>query len=133
MVTGIERWKEYFNDYKDKFATLIENTKLYRWFTACKEYRNKIMALPENDKELTTSLDEYGLTKSDILERADIAINSMVRLIGKVRAKAMIDYQKLHNINEYVDVTAKFFSQRLADELIYGESKVRIKNNGDMI
>lgn len=94
-----------FNDYKDKFATLIENTKLYRWFTACKEYRNKIMALPENDKELTTSLDEYGLTKSDILERADIAINSMVRLIGKVRAMAMIDYQKLHNIKEYVDIT----------------------------
>ena len=28
--------------------------------------------------------------------------------------------------------TAKFFSQRLADELIYGESKVHIKNNGDM-
>ena len=23
MVTGLERWKEYFNDYKDKYVLIV--------------------------------------------------------------------------------------------------------------
>ena len=28
MVTGIERWKEYFNDYKDKYVLIASNLKV---------------------------------------------------------------------------------------------------------
>lgn len=91
-------------DYDEKFANLIKETKIYKWLTACRIYREKISRIPESNKDLSDSLSEYGLTKQGILERADITIESMLRFIGRVRAKAMIDYRKLHNINEYVDV-----------------------------
>lgn len=92
------------DDYEEKFRSLIKKTKIYKWLVACRNYRQQISSLSENDKELSESLAEYGLTKRDILERADITIDSMERFIGRVRAKAMIDYRKLHNINEYIDV-----------------------------
>lgn len=92
------------DDYEEKFRSLIKKTKIYKWLVACRNYRQQISSLSENDKELSESLAEYGLTKRDILERADIAIDSMERFIGRVRAKAVIDYRKLHNINEYIDV-----------------------------
>lgn len=89
------------DDYNDKFGHAIKQTKLFDWLMICKKYKRKLQDIPEGNQMLRNALNDYGLSKSDILEIVEDTIDSIIRLLGRVRAKALIDYQKLHQIFEY--------------------------------
>lgn len=93
------------NDYLNKFGNAIKKTKIYNWLVTCRQFRYKIEHTSEDSPGLKVILSRYGINKAEILQLADETIEGLLRIIGRIIAKAMDDYRGQHNIIEYPDAT----------------------------
>ena len=87
------------DDYFHNFNNAIKKTKLYKYLTLID---NDIELLKDNsdaEYEITETLKRFEIPYEDFMDLAKSAREGLVRMCGRIKSKAIDDYERTHNIH----------------------------------
>ena len=87
------------DDYFHNFNNAIKKTKLYKYLTLID---NDIELLKDNsdaEYEITETLKRFEIPYEDFMDLAKSAREGLVRMCGRIKSKAIDDYESTHDIH----------------------------------
>lgn len=88
------------DDYFHNFNNAIKKTKLYKYLTLID---NDIELLKDNsdaEYEITETLKRFEIPYEDFMDLAKSAREGLVRMCGRIKSKAIDDYEQVHDIHK---------------------------------
>lgn len=87
------------DDYFHNFNNAIKKTKLYKYLTLIDDDIELLKDNSDAEYEITETLKRFEIPYEDFMDLAKSAREGLVRMCGRIKSKAIDDYERTHNIH----------------------------------
>lgn len=87
------------DDYFHNFNNAIKKTKLYQYLTLIDDDIELLKDNSDAEYEITETFKRFEIPYEDFMDLAKSAREGLVRMCGRIKSKAIDDYERTHNIH----------------------------------
>ena len=106
------------NDYNNNFDNAIKDTQLFKWLTHIKNDYVFIKNTPQGHPLLKAALKPYNITYDKLLEITEETIDNLIRMLGRIKSKALDDYREQNEVHSMQEHITKEGMERKWEEII---------------
>ena len=106
------------NDYNNNFDNAIKDTQLFKWLTQIKNDYVFIKNTPQGHPLLKAALKPYNITYDKLLEITEETIDNLIRMLGRIKSKALDDYREQNEVHSMQEHITKEGLERKWEEII---------------
>ena len=106
------------NDYNNNFNNAIKDTQLFKWLTQIKNDYVFIKNTPQGHPLLKAALKPYNITYDKLLEITKETIDNLIRMLGRIKSKALDDYREQNEVHSMQEHITKEGLERKWEEII---------------
>lgn len=87
------------DDYPHNFNNAIQETKLYKYLCSLEKDIETLTITKDTEYEITETLKRFEITYKALMSSAHSAREGLARMCGRIKSKAIDDYESTHDIH----------------------------------
>lgn len=87
------------DDYPHNFNNAIQGTKLYKYLCSLEKDIETLTITKDTEYEITETLKRFEITYKALMSSAHSARDGLIRMCGRIKSKAIDDYESTHDIH----------------------------------